>query len=337
MINDTELVSDFRILHSVFGGTGLILNVILLLLAIFVTPKVIRLYSILIINFAITDAFACLLDIFIEIRVLPYPNEDSMAHIMNGVCKYFGLTTCVVGFSLYLHTLTHSIWSLLISFAYRYLILFNTSFKRKSIILVILAFYFPSFLQAVTYWSNFVERYEILPIVQRVHPTYDFSESVGLLTGITDLYSPSVIYGMFHTTFPVTPIYIAIFIVRWKIIRVLMKNQDSMSKETKAMHSQLLKVLTLQAILPATSFGTSYLFMGLKLGLLTGQIYEHLVFSIAIFMPMISPITYLVFVKPYRLFFIRKFCKRCCKTVIQEKTQTKMYSNQDHSSSANRK
>ncbi|EGT47102.1 hypothetical protein CAEBREN_32499 [Caenorhabditis brenneri] len=97
MISEHELTNDFQILHFLFGGAGSILNLILLLLAIFLTPKAIRLYSTLIINFAITDGIACLLDIFIEIRVLPYPNEDSMAHIMNGFCKYFGLTTCAVG------------------------------------------------------------------------------------------------------------------------------------------------------------------------------------------------------------------------------------------------
>ncbi|CAP29266.2 Protein CBR-SRD-16 [Caenorhabditis briggsae] len=302
---DIELTTTFRILHAFFGGAGTILNLILLLLALFQSPKVIRLYATLIINFAITDLLACLLDTFIEIRVLPYPNEDSMAHVMNGSCKYFGLTTCAVGFSLYLHTLTHSIWSLLISFGYRYLILFKISLKRKTIILVILAFYFPSFLQGVTYWSNFVERYEILPIVRRVHPDYDFSEHIGLLTGITDLYSPSVVYGMLHTTLQVTPVYISIFIIRWKTVKILTKNKESMSKETKALHTQLLRVLTLQAVLPSTSFFTTYLFMGLKFGLLSGQIYEHLVFSIAIFLPVVSPITYIVFIKPYRLFFIR--------------------------------
>ncbi|EFP00908.1 hypothetical protein CRE_13130, partial [Caenorhabditis remanei] len=211
MITDVELANDFRAIHLIFGGIGSILNLCLLYLAIFQTPKAIRLYSTLIINFAVTDALTCLLDIFIAIRfrVLPYPNEDSMAHIMNGVCKNFGLTTCVIGywfgklfsnylfrilrFSLYLHTLSHSIWSLLISFGYRYLILFNTLFvKCSSVTLVILAFYLPSFLQAVTYWTNFVERSEILPIIKRVHPDYDFTESVGLLTGITDLSSVSV-------------------------------------------------------------------------------------------------------------------------------------------------
>nr|pir hypothetical protein C04E6.9 - Caenorhabditis elegans [Caenorhabditis elegans] len=305
MITDSELTSYFRILHAIFGGTGCILNAVLILLVIFETPKHIRLYSILILNFAIFDLAACILDIFIEIRVLPYPNEDSMAHIMNGVCKHFGLTACAVGFSLYLHTLTHSIWSLLISFAYRYLILFKTTFKRNNILLVILAFYFPSFLQAVTYWTNFVERFEILPILMRVHPDYDFSDSSILITGITNLYTPSVVYGMLHTTLPVTPIYIAIFITRWKIIKVLKKNQSSMSKGTRAQHDQLLKILTIQAILPSTSFFTSWLFMGLRFGLFQGQVYEHLVFSCAIFMPVISPIIYIVFIKPYREFFVR--------------------------------
>ncbi|KAF1753991.1 hypothetical protein GCK72_020549 [Caenorhabditis remanei] len=337
MVTDVELANYFRIIHLMFGGTGSILNLCLLYLAIFQTPKAIRLYSTLIINFAVTDALTCLLDIFIEIRVLPYPNEDSMAHIMNGVCKNFGLTTCVIGFSLYLHTLSHSIWSLLISFGYRYLILFNTSFvKCSSVTLVILAFYLPSFLQAITYWTNFVERSEILPVIERVHPDYDFSENVGLLTGITDLSSVSVVYGMIHTTLPITPVYISVFVIRWKTVKILTKKRDFMSQDTKIMHSQLLKVLTLQAILPATTFGTSYLFIGLRLGIFSGQIYEHLVFSIAILMPVVSPMTYFVFVKPYRQFFIKKFCKKYYQPPIQDIARTRMYSNQEQTLTANR-
>ncbi|CAL2046638.1 unnamed protein product [Caenorhabditis brenneri] len=336
MTTDIELTADFRVLHYFLGGIGTILNLVMLLLAIFETPKPIRMYSTLIINFAVTDGLACILDVFIEIRVLPYPDEDSMGHMMNGVCKHFGLTTCAIGFSLYLHTLSHSIWSLLISFSYRYFVLFNTKFGMNRVIFVILGFYFPSFLQAITYWTNFVPRSEILPIVRRVHPDYDFSESMGLLTGITDLSAPSVIYGMIHATLPITPVYILVFIIRWKIVKVLMKNQGSMSEETKIMHRQLLKVLTLQAILPATTFGTSYLFIGLRLGIFNGQIYEHLVFSIAIFMPVISPITYLIFIKPYRNALLRIFCKGYCKNTIQDRGQTRMYSHQEPSTSGNR-
>lgn len=113
----------------------------------------------------------------------------------------------------------------------------------------------------------------------RVHPDYDFSDSSILITGITNLYTPSVVYGMLHTTLPVTPIYIAIFITRWKIIKVLKKNQSSMSKGTRAQHDQLLKILTIQAILPSTSFFTSWLFMGCEFKNLEGMCEDEFQFQ----------------------------------------------------------
>lgn len=91
--------------------------------------------------------------------------------------------------------------------------------------------------------------------------------------------------------------------------------------------------------------------ISVRFGLFQGQVYEHLVFSCAIFMPVISPIIYIVFIKPYREFFVRyviwlwflnaklysrSFCKKCFKNVVQDRTQTQMYSNPDQSTSGNR-
>ncbi|EGT47099.1 hypothetical protein CAEBREN_30537 [Caenorhabditis brenneri] len=68
MAHDHNLALFVQTWHISFGILGAILNGSLVLLAIFKSPLVIRLYSKLIINFAITDLLACLLDMFIEIR-----------------------------------------------------------------------------------------------------------------------------------------------------------------------------------------------------------------------------------------------------------------------------
>ncbi|CAI2355400.1 unnamed protein product [Caenorhabditis sp. 36 PRJEB53466] len=96
-----------QIWHIFFGVLGSILNLSLVLLAIFKSPKIIRLYSTFIVNFAVTDLFACLLDMFIEIRLLPSPNEATMTYILNGFCTNFGLTTCTIGLTSALFALLH--------------------------------------------------------------------------------------------------------------------------------------------------------------------------------------------------------------------------------------
>lgn len=79
-----------------------------------------------------------------------------MTYILNGYCRYFGLTTCTVGLSLFIHTLTHSLWSLFISFAYRYFILFHGGIKRRHVLLVLFLFYVPSLIQAVSTSSKWI-------------------------------------------------------------------------------------------------------------------------------------------------------------------------------------
>ncbi|KAF1751275.1 hypothetical protein GCK72_017829 [Caenorhabditis remanei] len=317
--------------HIFFGVLGAILNGLLVLLAIFKSPMAIRSYSKLIVNFAVTDLLACLLDMFIEIRMLPSPNEASLTNILNGFCTYFGLTTCTIGLSLYLHLLTHSLWSLLISFGYRYLILFNSSLKTKHVLITLLIFYIPSLIQAATYWTNFVDRSTILPIAKRVYPEYDFETEPGLLTGITNLFSVSATYAMLHMTLPITPVYITILILRRSITKTLMKSHSIMSKETKAVHAQLLKALTFQAVIPVGAWTAIYVYFAMQLGLIRGVIFEYLIFSTVIFLPVFSPATYLIYVRPFRQFLLRTFCCKISPSAVEDKNRTRFYTQYDHS------
>nr|pir hypothetical protein C04E6.10 - Caenorhabditis elegans [Caenorhabditis elegans] len=296
--------------HIFFGITGVILNLVLILLVVFKSPNAIRVYSRLITNFAVTDFLACLLDIFIEIRVLPSPNEATITYILNGFCTYFGLSTCAIGLSMYIHTLTHSLWSLFISFVFRYLILYKVSLKEKHILLALFVFYIPSFVQAATYWTSFVDSSTILPITKRIYPQYNFELETGLITGITNLFSVSAIYAVLHMTIPVTPVYITIFILRRKILKTLMMSYNVMSKETKAIHAQLMKALTFQAFIPVAAWAAVYVYIGMQFGIISGIFFEYMVFSTVIFMPLLSPVAYLVYVRPYRLYILRYFPKK---------------------------
>ncbi|EFP11341.1 CRE-SRD-15 protein [Caenorhabditis remanei] len=331
MVHDHNLAVFVQSWHIFFGVLGAILNGLLVLLAIFKSPMVIRLYSKLIINFAVTDLLACLLDMFIEIRLLPSPNEATMTYILNGFCTYFELTTCTIGLSLFIHTLTHSLWSLLISFGYRYVILFNASLKTKHVLITLLIFYIPSLIQAATYWTNFVDRSTILPIAKRVYPEYDFETEPGLLTGITNLFSVSATYAILHMTLPITPVYITIFILRRSITKTLMKSHSIMSKETKAVHAQLLKALTFQAVIPVAAWTAVYVYIAMQFGLIRGVIFEYLIFSTVIFMPVISPVTYLIYVRPFRQFLLRTLCRKCAPSAVGDKNRTKFYTQYDYS------
>uniref|UniRef100_A0A8R1ICJ7 G protein-coupled receptor n=1 Tax=Caenorhabditis japonica TaxID=281687 RepID=A0A8R1ICJ7_CAEJA len=220
----------FEIWHWIWAISGCGLNLLLVYVAVFKSPKAIRSYATLIINFAITDFVECFFDWFIQIRQL-------------------------------------------------------------------------------TYWLNFAPRDEVLPLARKWFPDYNFDEETGVISGILDVTSLWAAYGIFHLCFPIFPVYVAIFVLRRKIIQHLNANAAMMTKETKAAHSQLLRALTIQACIPA--------FMGIAVcsyllgqsGVVQSPILEYTVFSALIMMPTLSPVTYLFFVKPYRQYLMRVFEK----------------------------
>ncbi|EYB89945.1 hypothetical protein Y032_0225g2749 [Ancylostoma ceylanicum] len=82
------------LLHILPNVLGLLLNAVLFLLARYRSPHAIKKYSILILNFAICDFFACLTSLFVCQRIMPY--GTSLFYLSEGPCQYFGARTCYV-------------------------------------------------------------------------------------------------------------------------------------------------------------------------------------------------------------------------------------------------
>lgn len=102
----------------------------------------------------------------------------------------------------------------------------------------------------LTFWTSFAPLEIILPLAKKWFPQYNFEAETGVLTGIVDITHWAATYAVFNICLPIFPIYIAIFILRQKIITFLGAKTQSMSPDTKAAHSQLLKALTIQAFIP---------------------------------------------------------------------------------------
>ena len=73
------------------------------------------------------------------------------AFIYYGPCIYFGEFVCYTCHSIMLHLLSHTLYSLLLSFAYRYYILFHPTPKRIYLVLIITVVYIPSGFQWVKF------------------------------------------------------------------------------------------------------------------------------------------------------------------------------------------
>ncbi|CCD69627.1 Serpentine Receptor, class D (Delta) [Caenorhabditis elegans] len=294
------MIIFFEIWHWAWALLGCYLNVLLAYLAIFKSPKAIKSYATLIINFAATDFVECALDSFLQTRLMAVPGEAKLIYIFNGPCKYTGSLSCEVGFSFLLHCLTHSVWSLLISFGYRFYILHNPALSRLTLLKISIMFYILSLVQALTYWTLFVPRKEIILHAKQWFPYYDLETETGILTGVIDLTNFLAVYAVAHSCLPFFPVYITIFFLRKRIIKYLSSQSQMMSPDTKAAHSQLLSALTAQAIIPMFLGIAVLLYFASQSGLFTSPILEYSIFAISILMPALSPITYLYFVRPYR-------------------------------------
>uniref|UniRef100_A0A1I7UER8 G protein-coupled receptor n=1 Tax=Caenorhabditis tropicalis TaxID=1561998 RepID=A0A1I7UER8_9PELO len=97
------------------------------------------------------------------------------------------------------------------------------------------------------------------------------------------------------------------FVLRYKIVQKLMEKAALMSEDAKASHNQILKCLIIQAFIPSLlMIGVSCYILS-QLGLITHPFIEYLIFASICTMPMLSPFTYLTFIKPYKAFCMRLF------------------------------
>ena len=94
------------ILHVVIGIIGIVLNALFLYLIIEISPESIRVYSVMLANFAITDLLACITGIFaaqrlvcrfpltLNFRIIPCGTVLTFTSI--GLCSLFNHETCFV-------------------------------------------------------------------------------------------------------------------------------------------------------------------------------------------------------------------------------------------------
>ncbi|CAD6192389.1 unnamed protein product [Caenorhabditis auriculariae] len=137
----------FVIFQTALCISGTTLNTLVLYLALFQTPKALRRYSILIVASSLTDLTLSLSDIFTQPRVISSAN--TLAYVCYGPCKYFGSHVCFVSHNISMHLLMHSLYLLVVSFRYRYQVLYDGSTSTSSVFLMLILAYTPPLFQLV--------------------------------------------------------------------------------------------------------------------------------------------------------------------------------------------
>ncbi|CAI5447864.1 unnamed protein product [Caenorhabditis angaria] len=301
-----DFLFAFAIVHSTIAIIGMLFNTILIYLAMFKTPQIIRSYATLIINFALTDFFACFFDFFVQQRIIPA--GKTLGYVSNGFCKYISPKACYVGYSLMLHFFSHSLWSLLLSFSYRYYILFYPAPRRITLLIIVFLIYQPSLFQwIVLLWSQ-DDTKDILAVLKVKFPNYTFHEDQ-MVTGTLDILRFGTMFPILHMTLPVTPVYACILILRNRIIKRLSEQTSSLSQKTKKLHKQLLMALSFQALLPGFFLIAVSSYAVGQLNIYHHPFFEYLTYSSSVFIPFLTPVSSFIFVTPYRQFLTSIFSK----------------------------
>ncbi|KAK6030495.1 7TM chemoreceptor [Ostertagia ostertagi] len=304
------------IVHTLTNVTGLITNGILIFLVLMKTPRRLTTYSMLILNFGICDFLSCASAFFVQQRIIPGGN--ALYFFSHGPCKFIGSYACYIGYSIMLHCLSHWLWSLLFSFSYRYYILGHHAPKTSTVV----------FLVTFCFTNDDVEEVK-LSLSKKF--TYDMTSAC--VNGHLDIHNWKVMIAVLHMTLPITPVYIAILILRRLTIAKL-RTERVMSENSKHLHAQLLKALTIQACLPIFFLLAVITYVVGQLGIYNHPLLEYSTFALSSFIPMLSPVTSFYFVRPYRVWLRDRFF--CVREITRSRSISKITATHTISSETSR-
>ncbi|KAK6035977.1 hypothetical protein COOONC_26518 [Cooperia oncophora] len=244
------------------------------------------------------------------------------------------------------HCIAHSLTSLLLSFAYRYYVLMFANPKRRTIIAILILVYLPSFVALVLFCFD---GDSVADVKLAVEKNIGYNTSSECMGGHLNILKWKTLVPILYMTLPVTPTYIAILILRKLIITAL--SCANMSKRTRVLHSQLLRVrfFSLNAVQLLCTQNPSHYMLYITLlypgrsssrpaflyslcrrvifyGIGQFNIYHHPFFeyntaTIYGLLPVLGPFTSLYTISPYRLWIDRKISRpHTIATIHQETT-----------------
>ncbi|KAF1767838.1 hypothetical protein GCK72_007797 [Caenorhabditis remanei] len=290
----------FVVIGYIINPLGVIFNSLLIYLISAKTPKLLQSYSMLILNFALVDFFSSLAGMLALQKTvfsgwsLTYIFHDACGHVSSYFCYFLHVFVC--------HCFAHSQWILMISFLYRYYILYQISPEPVKIVRLCVIAYIPSLVFVIVYLSDVANEDELRRVVFSYHKHY-FKELWGevVIAGNMSIWSFSTFSSIIYMTIPCFPIYAVIVYFRYRTLKILDgRGRMTMSETTRTSHKQLIKALTIQAVVPIFWLTASTLYLLLLFQVIGGVIVENLPFRIMECMPMITPLISLYFVRPYR-------------------------------------
>ncbi|KAK5986456.1 hypothetical protein GCK32_005815 [Trichostrongylus colubriformis] len=128
---------------------------------------------------------------------------------------------------------------------------------------------------------------------------FGYNAELECVSGTMNINDWRLILCLLHITVLIVPVYIAVIILR-KLIMSKLSSEVFMSESTRRMQSQLLMALTVQASLPTLYLAASSTYLAEQLWAYRNQFMEYLPFILLNFTPMLTPLTSIYFIGPYR-------------------------------------
>ncbi|CAL2039926.1 unnamed protein product [Caenorhabditis brenneri] len=293
----------FVAFHSILSVIGCILNGMLCHVAMWKSPTVIKTYSIITVNFAITNLAICFVNFVLQMRMIPI--EKTIIFVSYGPCQWLNNGICFDLYSVLVHVYTHTIWLLFISFLYRYYVMVKSEPTKTNVKLFLLIIYLPSFIQMILLFFEFTDPSELLRIQERLVPQYNLK---GLMIfGIADSTSFNAMFSIIHVAVMSTPIVLCIVVLRKKILKKMNFKGVAVNSNTRNLQLQLLRALTFQALIPCSYLIGVVSYFISRLEIYRDPFFEYLIFSAFLFVPVLTPISAFTFVTPYRKWLLKTF------------------------------
>ncbi|CAI5450619.1 unnamed protein product [Caenorhabditis angaria] len=309
-------INYFRAYHSIASLYGCALNALLVYVVLTKSPKSIKSYGVLVINFSITDFLICIFNLIIMQRIIIC--GDGVAYISIGPCSLHSARFCFISFVLILHFYTHSFWLLLISFSYRYYVMIKSEPKMWKTQLLVCIFYLPSLFRNINIHTQNVPEESAKKMVMAYYPSYDVSQLT--VTAVATVWDFTALYCCIHVVGVSVPIAFAIVTLRGKILKKLSAAGQTTSQRSKQLQLQFLKALTFQACIPVFYLWGGLCFMIQQWNIINNALPQYFCFCFFILVPILNPMSSFIFITPYRNFFIsnlkRKFTTTSTKISV---------------------
>ncbi|KAF8384433.1 hypothetical protein PRIPAC_73575 [Pristionchus pacificus] len=290
--------------YSTSGFLGIAGNAILLLAIKFRSPSSWKSYTILLANCAMIDFVACFSTWMSIERFVPFKQVTTSVYL--GPCTLVSGFACHILHSIMLHSVTHSLFLIVVAFCYRLYVLGRSPPSKKNMIIFCIAIYAPTFSILVASFFTNDPPDVVREGLKLLHPDHDQFEGY-VIEGHVDLQPrPLSKFIMAYMIGPIIPLCILVFFVRQKVIGKIKSKEDVMTERTKEMHKSLVKVLTLQASLPIFFLLSVITFVIVKRQLSNSPFFEHSLFWYISFMPALSPLITIYNVGPFRNFVLGK-------------------------------